>query len=140
MPTIRVEFQVEVKAGAERLWDILTDVKSWPEWQVTSYIKPIPAGPLKEGSTFKVKLGGLTWNLTVTEAERPKKVSWLARRTGLNALHEWEFVEKGGTTKAVTRESMSGWMLFLSYPIAKRNLQKADEKWLSDLKSRAEKI
>jgi len=40
----------------------------------------------------------------------------------------------------VTGESMSGWMLFLSYLIAKRNLQKADEKWLSDLKSRAEKI
>ncbi len=140
MPTIKVEFQVETKAKAEKLWDILADVKSWPEWQVTSYIKPIPTSPVKEGSAFVAELGGMKWNTTVVKAERPNRIAWSAKRLGIKALHEWEFLEEGGKTRAVTRESMSGWMLLLLYPIAKRNLQKIDKKWLADLKARAESL
>ena len=140
MPTIKVEFQVETKDKAERLWDILADVKSWPEWQVTSYIRPILTSPVKEGSAFVAELGGLKWNLSVVKAERPTKLSWSAQRLGLKALHEWEFFEEGGKTKAVARESMSGWMLFLMYPVAKRKLPRTDEKWLADLKARAESL
>ena len=139
MPTIKVEFTTDVKAKAERLWDILTDVKSWPEWQGTSYIKPIPTSPLKDGSTFKVELAGLKWDITVTKAERPNKLSWIGRRVGLKGIHDWEFIEEGGKTKAITRESMSGWMLLFLYPIAKTQVPKA-EKWLIDLKARAETV
>lgn len=139
MPTIKVEFSVDVKAKAERLWDIITDVKSWPEWQGTSYIKPIPTSPLKDGSTFVVELAGLKWNLTVTKAERPNKVSWIGQRVGLKGIHDWEFIEEGGKTKAITRERMSGWLLLILYPMAKMQAPKAG-KWLTDLKARAEKV
>ncbi len=140
MCAVKVEFQVEVKAKAERLWDILTDVKSWPEWQGTSYIKPIPTSPVNEGATFEVELGGLRWNLTVTEAERPRKVCWTGRRMGMQAIHEWEFIEMEGKTKTVNRESVSGWMLSLLHPIARIKVSKANEKCLADLKARAENL
>jgi uncharacterized membrane protein len=85
MPKIKVEYCVEVKASAERLWDILTDVQSWPEWQGTSYIKPVEAGLLKEGSAFIAELGGLKWNLRVVIARRPFSIGWKGRRVGLEA-------------------------------------------------------
>jgi hypothetical protein len=140
MPTIKVEYTLDVQAKPERLWDVLTDFKSWPEWQWTSYIQPIPPSPLKGGCAFVAELGGHKWNMAIAKADRPKKVSWHARSTGLEALHEWEFLDQGRMTKAISRESMSGWLLPFVYPIVKRNIQKVDEKWLADLKSRAENL
>jgi hypothetical protein len=137
MPTVKAEYRVDVESTAERLWDVLADVKSWPEWQGTSYVDP-PVGPLQKGSTFVAELGGHRWNLTVTQAERPGRLGWVGRQTGLEAIHEWEFVEIEGKTLAVSRDSMSGWMLFLAYPMIKKALSTHDEKWLADLKVKAE--
>lgn len=140
MPTIKFEYSLETQATAEKLWDIIVDVKSWPEWQGTSYIKPVTTGLVKEGSTFVAELGGLKWNITVIKAERPYRVCWIGRRVGLKGIHEWEFLDQGGNTKAVTRESMSGWMLIPLSPIIRKGLAKTDKKWLIDLKSRAESV
>ena len=139
MPTIKAEYSLDVQANAEKLWDILTDFKSWPEWRWTSYINPIPNNPVKDGSTFVAELGGHKWKMTIVKAERPDKLSWLARQSVLSALHEWEFIKQEGITRVVSRERMSGWLILLLYPIIKRNVQKTDEKWLNDLKLRAEK-
>ena len=136
--TISVEYSLEVQAKAEKLWDILTDVDSWPSWQGTPFVKLSTPGSIMEGSTFVAKLGGLKWNLAVTKAERPRKIVWVGRRLGLKGIHEWEFNEAGGKTRVTTRENMTGWMLFLIYPIAKKGLSNTDEKWLADLKTRAE--
>ncbi len=140
MPTINIEYSSEVQARADKLWDILADVKSWPEWQGTAYINAFTIGPVKEGSTFVAELGGSKWNITVTKAERPKSMCWIGRRIGLQGIHEWEFLEEGGKTKAITRESMSGWMLIPLYLVIKTRLARTDEKWLADLKSRAERF
>ncbi len=140
MPTINIEYTLEVQARAEKLWDILTNVKSWPEWQGTSYIKPVTTGPIKEGSTFVAELGGLRWNITVVKAERPFRVCWIGQRLGLKGIHEWEFLDQGGKTKAVTRESMSGWMLIPLYLLVKTKMPRTDKKWLADLISRAESL
>ncbi len=138
MPTIKVEYSLDVQAGAEKLWNILTNVQSWPEWHRTSYIRSVESGPLKEGSAFVAELGGIRWNIKVIKANKPFSICWTGRRLGIQAIHDWEFVEEKGKTKAITRESMSGGVLILTYPIVKRRLSKYDYKWLVDLKSKAE--
>jgi len=140
MPAIKVEFSKDIKAKAEKLWNILTDVPSWTQWLDTSYSKSITPGPLVEGSAFSAELGGIKWKLVVIEAKKPVKICWAGRRFGIKAIHEWEFFEEGEKTRAVTRESMSGWTLLLTYPVIKTKLSKYDEKWLADLKSKAEKL
>jgi hypothetical protein len=138
MPTIKVEFTADVKAKAERLWSILTDIQSWNQWLDTSYTKSITQGLLNEGSIFSAELGGIKWNIAVIKAKRPEKLCWAGQRFGIKAVHDWEFYEGEEKTKIVTRESMSGWILFLIYPVIKSRLSKYDEKWLADLKTRAE--
>jgi hypothetical protein len=93
MPTIKVEHSVEVQAKTGRLWDILTKVQSWPEWQGTSYIKPDKAGPLQEGSAFVAELGGIKWNLSVTQAESSHSICSEGRSIGLGCIHACEFHE-----------------------------------------------
>ena len=140
MPKMNVEYSLDVQAKAERIWDILTDVQSWTQWLDTSYAKSITPGSLKEGSKFSAELGGIKWNLAVIKAKRPEKICWIGRRFGIKAVHEWEFYEERGKTRVVTRESMSGCILLLTYPVIKARLAKYDEKWLADLKSKAESL
>jgi len=137
MCAARVEYRLEVGATAVSLYDILTDVKAWPRSQGTWCIKP-PIAPLQAGSTFVAHGGGVKWSITVTEADRPRRVVWTGRRVGLEAVHEWEFVEAAGKTDVLTRETMAGWMLPVVYPLAKRGLARTNQQWLVSLKSRAE--
>jgi hypothetical protein len=137
MPTIKAEYRVEVESTAERLWDILVDVKAWPQWQGTSYVDP-PAAPLKKGSTFTAELGGHNWNVTVTEADVPSRLVWAGRQMGLKAVHEWEFAEAGGRTQALSRDTMTGWPLLFARAAVEKKVSEHDEKWLANLKSRAE--
>jgi hypothetical protein len=137
MPTFTLEYSAEAESTAERLWDILVDVKAWPEWQGTSHVDP-PAAPLQTGSTFVAELGGHKWHLTVTEADRPKRLVWTGRQMGLHAVHEWEFAQTGGRTKVTSRETMSGWMLLFVRGMVEKKVSETDEKWLAALKSKAE--
>ncbi len=138
MPAIKVEFTADVKAGAERLWSILTDVQSWNQWLDTSYTRSVTPGLLDEGSIFSAELGGIIWKIAVIKARRPVKICWAGQRFGIKAVHDWEFFEREGKTRIVTRESLSGWILFLIYPVIKSRLSRYDQKWLADLKTRAE--
>jgi hypothetical protein len=140
MPTIKVEFTMDVQAKSERLWDVLTDVQIWTHWMETPYAKLVTSGPLGEGSKFSAKLGGIKWKLSVIKARRPEKICWMGQRFGVKAIHEWEFFEGPEKTRVITRESMSGWILLLTYPLIKARLSKYDAKWLADLKTRAESV
>lgn len=135
---INVEFSLEVNAAAQKIWDILTDVEAWPRWQVTNFVKLSQPGPIKEGSTFVANLGGLKWDVRVIKAERPIQIAWDAQRPGLRGVHGWEFKEANGKTTVITRETMTGWLSVLAFPMVKKSLATTDEKWLADLKIRAE--
>jgi len=134
---MKVEHQVEVDSTAERLWDILTDVKNWQKSQGTSCVEP-PAGPFGEGSRFVASGGGVKWKIAVTEADRPRRIVWVGRRVGLAAIREWKFEQIAGKTRVVSREEMSGWMLPLVYPLVKTQMLRKTKMWLNSLKSRAE--
>jgi hypothetical protein len=140
MPTINVEYSLEVQATAEKLWDIIIDVKSWPDWQGTSFVRLAVPSPIREGSTFLAELGGVKWNITIVKADRPHRVVWIGQSMGLKGIHEWEFDEQAERTRVITRESMSGWTLISLFPIIRKGLAKTDKKWLADLKSRAESL
>jgi hypothetical protein len=133
---MKVEYRTEVRSTPDRLWDILTDVKVWPEWQDTSCVEP-PPGPLHKGSSFGAELGGLKWTLHITEADKPRKLVWTGRRRGLKGVHEWELARMGEKTEVVSRETLSGWMLPLVY-IAKKRVTEGVQAQLAGLKSSAE--
>ena len=138
MCKISVEFVTEIQAKPGKIWDILADVEAWPKWQDTDFAKLITPAPLKEGSKFEANLGGLRWDLTVSEANKPRSLVWVAKRTGLKGVHSWEFQEREGKTVVTTKETMSGWMMAPLYFMARSTLSKTDSEWLADLKVKAE--
>ena len=139
MAVVNVEYNTEIQAEAEKIWDILANVEAWPEWQGTPFIKLRTPTSTEENSLFEVKLAGLKWKVTVTKAERPKRFAWIGEALGMKGNHEWEFEEREGKTYATTKESVSGWMVIPLYFLVRRNVQRLDEKWLVDLKTVAER-
>ncbi|HUV52149.1 MAG TPA: SRPBCC domain-containing protein [Dehalococcoidia bacterium] len=133
-----IQFSLEIQAKPEKVWDILADIEAWPKWQGTDFAKLVTPAPLKEGSKFEAKLGGVRWDLTLTKADRPRSIIWAGKRIGLKAVHGWEFVEQEGKTIASTWETMSGWLMVPLYFLIRRSLPAVDKKWLADLKARAE--
>jgi|SRR5829696_763064 len=71
--------QIEIAASAERVWDILTDFASYPQWN--PFIRRI-SGELKAGERLEVRLEppggrGITLRPTVLRAEPNRELRWL---------------------------------------------------------------
>jgi hypothetical protein len=71
--------QIEINASAERVWDILTDFASYPEWN--PFIRRI-SGEVKVGERLEVRLEppdgrGITLRPTVLSAEPNRELRWL---------------------------------------------------------------
>ena len=71
--------QIEIDASVERVWDILTDFASYPQWN--PFIRTI-SGELKVGERLKVRLEppdsrGITLRPTVLSAEPKRLMRWV---------------------------------------------------------------
>src|SRR5919106_4945851 len=71
--------EIEIDASAERVWDILTDFASYPQWN--PFIRRI-SGELKVGERLEVRLEppdsrGVTLRPTVLRAEPNRLMRWV---------------------------------------------------------------
>ena len=74
-----IHAEIEIDASAERVWGILTDFASYPEWN--SYIRKISGEP-KVGEHLEVRFElpgsrGITLKPTVLNAEPNRELRWL---------------------------------------------------------------
>ena len=105
--------EIDIDASAERVWDVLTDFSSYPEWN--PYIKSI-AGEAREGARLAVRLEppggpGMTFKPTVKSADAAREFRWLGRLL-LPRLFDGEHIfelrakDEGGA-RLVQREEVS---------------------------------
>src|SRR5918993_3352404 len=71
--------EIEIAASTERVWDILTDFASYPQWN--PFIRRI-SGELEVGGRLEVRLGppdsrGITMRPTVLSAEPNRLIRWV---------------------------------------------------------------
>lgn len=135
---INAKHSLEVQAKAAKVWDILARIEAWPEWQATPYARLKAPPPIKEGSMFEFRLGGIKWKGVVTKAQRPQKLAWTSRALGLRATHEWDLQESDGMTIVETRASLSGWMTSTLLFWTPTLIQSLNERALLALKAIAE--
>ena len=80
--------QVEVRAAAEVVWEVLADVERWPGWtdSVTDASR-LEAAPLRRDSQVRIKqpqMPAMTW--TVTELVPNRGFAWTSRSTGVSTV------------------------------------------------------
>jgi uncharacterized protein YndB with AHSA1/START domain len=131
------ERETIVDAPQEAVWELLTDIDAWPEWQ-KSVAWTNPEGPLQPGTAFRWKGGGLTITSTLQVVESPGRVAWEGRARGLYARHVWRLERTDGGTSVATAESFEGPLARVLRPLVQRSLKKGLENGLAELKETAE--
>ncbi len=84
---MKFEDSAVISAPASTVWEIYSDVGSWPDWteSVTS-VEPLDPGPLRVGSRARIRQPRLPvaeW--TVTEIDEGRSFTWLARGPGIRS-------------------------------------------------------
>jgi uncharacterized protein YndB with AHSA1/START domain len=130
--------EVVIDAPIDRVWEILTAIERWPEWNPD--VKSVSMdGPVERGSSFRWKAGPGTITSLVEHVERPHVVAWSGRTLGIRAVHVWRLESTESGTLARTEESYDG----LVARVLRRSLQKILDNSLADgaryLKAEAER-
>ncbi len=96
----RWERSIDINATPARVWQIMSDVKNWPEW--TPSIESVEAAPdtLSVGSQATVKAKGTptaTW--TVTEVNPGQNFTWVTSVRGSRTVGE-HIIQPNGEGKS----------------------------------------
>ena len=97
------EETVEIDAGPRRVWEVLVDVESWPEWTpsmtTVEMVTPRPLGP---GSRVAIKQPRLSpVAMTVDRYVEGQSFAWSSRAAGLRTIAD-HVVEATPTGSRVT--------------------------------------
>lgn len=129
--------QIEIDAPIDTVWKILTNIRSWADWQKAVSETEVHGG-IKEGTQFNWKAGGLSFKSTIHTVKSKSMFGWTGTTFGASAIHNWTFVEINGKTMVKVEESLQGVFprLFRSY--FQRNLDSGVITNLEELKAASE--
>jgi hypothetical protein len=128
--------EIEVAASPELIWDLLTRMDHWADWNPDVKTASQPA--IEEGAIFWWKSGPATLTSTLGQVDRPRKLGWTGTSMGIKAMHVWRLESDGQETLARIEESWSGTLPRLLPSLMRRSLQKTLNSWLHHLKIEAE--
>jgi len=130
---------LDVAAPADVVWDTLTDLATWPQWNTG--VRSVSAdGPFVVGTAFRWRAGPATVASDVLDAVPGESAAWSGRVTGIHAVHVWRFTPTAeGGTHVQSQESWTGLLPRLLRAPMRRTLQKALADGVVALKAEAER-
>lgn len=110
---MRYETSTTTAIEPSRLWAVLSDVESWPEWiEVYEEVRRTTSGPLAQGEQVHVKQKGLAaGDWTVTELDEGHVFAWTSRQPGVRIVGRHVVSpEPDGGSRLTLELEMSGWL------------------------------
>lgn len=112
---MRFESSVTVKAPAERVWEVFSDVARWPEWTPTvESVERLDEGRIHIGARTRIrqpKLPVAIWE--VTELVEGEYFEWVSRGPGVKTTggHRVTKTPEGAVaTSTIIQEGPLGWL------------------------------
>lgn len=96
---MRFEESIDIDAGKERVWEVLSDLEAWPRRiETVDIVEVVTPGPVSKGSQVRLKQPKLpegTWDITVWDP--PTFFEWRQKSGGITnvAGHHVEPLEDG---------------------------------------------
>ena len=146
MKELRTE--IEINAPAARIWHILTDFASYPDWN--PFLRWV-RGEARTGARLEVRIQpsgtrGMTFRPTVLRADPERELRWLGY-LGVPGLfdgeHEFTIARLSGghlLVRFVQRERFTGVLVPLLFKLLERDTRRGFEEMNRALKTRAEAI
>ena len=134
---VKATVQMQIAAPPAKVWDLLVDAPSWPNWctEIESVKAP---GELAVGTRFIWKSSGTIIHSEVHLVEPDRRLSWTGIAYPARAIHVWELkATPDGGTLVTVKESMTGPLMKLLSSSDKLAASETD--WLTALKQAAEK-
>jgi hypothetical protein len=136
--TVTVRAEIEVGAPAQVVWEVLTRLENWPNWNPDVKSMSFP-GPLAPGTEFRWKAGPGTIVSTLDRIEPPRHISWRGRTLTIDAYHEWWLEPREGGTFVRTQEKFYGLLARLLRGPLQKTLDKSFADALERLKRESER-
>ncbi|WP_036014774.1 SRPBCC family protein [Lentzea albidocapillata] len=126
-----------VAAPLQRVWRLLTDVPSWPDWQpdITSAAAD---SPLRTDSVFRWSTAGLDIESTVYQLREPRRILWGGTVSGITGIHLWTCDVIGSSVHVRTEESWDGDPVLADVDGMRAALGESLAVWLRHLRKAAE--
>jgi uncharacterized membrane protein len=124
---MRIEHSLDIKAPADIVWSVTTDVERWPEWTPTMHsVQRLDAGPFQIGSSARIKqprLAEAIWR--VTSLTPGKRFTWETQNRGMRMVASHEILTQGGGCTSHLSLDISGWLSMLLAPLILRSAASA---------------
>jgi uncharacterized protein YndB with AHSA1/START domain len=130
--------EVSINAKPEKVWQVLTDIENWSDWN-EKIKKPSVKEEPNVGVSFTWKINGSNIKSQIHTYDPNKAFGWTGKTFGAKAIHNWYLEPTAHGTKVIVKESMEGWLIALLKK--KMNTVLADDLgfWLEQLKVACEK-
>jgi uncharacterized protein YndB with AHSA1/START domain len=132
-----VDRTIRIAAPVERVWQLHTEIGSWPGWQLAITEARLD-GPVAPGTTFHWSTAGLSIDSTIYAVDAPHRILWGGPAHGITGVHEWTFTEDGDGVVVRTRESWAGAPVEADRENLAAALDESIVAWLDALKKAAE--
>jgi coniferyl-aldehyde dehydrogenase len=110
-PPIEVRNEIVIRATAERVWDLLTDVERWPSWwRACRWVRVESTGAEGGPVSFKWKAHPVVLRSTVIAADRPHSFAFVADGAGVHAERAFTLrpAPDGMSTIVISHETQVG--------------------------------
>ena len=135
-PPIEVRNEIVIRASAERVWDLLTDVERWPSWyRACRWVRVESRGSASQPVRFRWKAHPLELRSTVVTSVRPHTFAIDADTPGIHAERTFTMcpTPDGLSTVVVSQETQVGLLAWLGRLYLAPRLRAANQTMFDDL-------
>jgi hypothetical protein len=134
-PPIEVDNEITIPAAAERVWDVLAEVGSWPSWYRACRWVRVEVGEPGRPLSFRWKAHPIKLRSTVTASTRPHVFAFVADGLGVHAERTFSLrpAADGLSTVVLSHETQVGWLPWLGRLILAPRLRAANDAMFVDL-------
>ncbi len=140
-PPIEVRNETVIRASAERVWDLLTDVERWPSWyRACRWVRVESTGDAGRPLSFRWKAHPVVLRSTVVTSDRPHTFAIIADGRGVHAVRTFTLrpALDGVSTVVVSHETQIGWLPWLGRVVVAPRLRAANDEMFANLARAAE--
>ncbi|MGE0058146.1 MAG: SRPBCC family protein [Dehalococcoidia bacterium] len=137
---MHTEVSIDINAAPDRVWDVMSDVESWPQWTPSiKHVDKLFDGPLAKGARTRIaqpKAPVAVW--TVTEIEPGKFFEWETSSPAITSVAAHRIEPTGDGSKVTLTVEHSGLFTVVMGWWLKSISRKYVEMEAKGLKARAE--
>lgn len=126
-----------IEAPIEKVWERLTSINNWIDWQSSVSYTQIDSPPEKNVSFVWVS-DGISFYSTIHTNKKFESFGWIGTTWGAQAIHNWHFTKEEDKTKVIVEESLQGLFIYIFTDYFQSNLDIGVKNNLEELRKSCE--